>query len=151
MRGFTLVELVTVIAVMSILAAIAAPKFVASDTFDTRGSQGLILSSLRYAQKTAIAQHRTVYVQVNSVNKTISLCYSNSCGTLLQDPVSGGSFRINLNANVIVSPSQTTLGFSADGSPSPNVDATYIVTNKNSSRQTSTIKVEANTGYVHKL
>lgn len=150
-KGFTLVELVTVIAVMSVMAAIAAPRFIGADTFNARGNLGLVVSSLRYAQKTAIAQHRTVYVQVNTVSKTISLCYTSNCDTLLQDPASSGNYRLNFNSDVTVIPSQTTLGFTSEGVPTPNADATYIVTNSKNTTQTSTVKVEAGTGYVRKL
>lgn len=151
MKGFTLVELVTVIAVMAILAAMAAPKFIGSDTFTTRGDSGLILSTVRYAQKMALTQHKTVYVQVNTSTNTIRLCYSSSCDALLQDPVSGGNYSQAFDRNVQVSASQTTLGFLSDGTPSPSSGASYVITNKKNTAQSLTIKVEANSGYVHKL
>ncbi len=149
--GFTLVELVTVIAVMAIMAAVAAPRFIGSDSFDTRGNLGMVITSLRYAQKTAMAQHRVVYVQVDNTNKTISLCYTTTCSSLLQDPTGPGNYRLNLNSNVNLTASQTTLGFTVDGLPIPNANATYIVANRKNLSQSSTIQVEANTGYVHIL
>lgn len=150
MKGFTLIELAVVISVMGIMAAVTAPRLMTSEAFDTRGQYGMLLAGLRYAQKTAIAQHRTVYVQVDSVNKRLKLCYTNTCDTLLQDPVSGGSYNLALNAKAVVTASLTTLGFTADGTPTPNMAATYTIANSKNLTQSSTILVEANTGYVHK-
>lgn len=150
MKGFTLVELVVVISVMAILSAVAMPRFMGSDSFDTRGDFGLVLSSVRYAQKMALTQHTTVYVRVDTVNRLIKLCYSSSCDSLLQDPVTGSNYQQSFNRNVLVTPSVATLGFLSDGTPTPNADATYTVVNSKNALQTSTIKVEANTGYVHK-
>lgn len=150
MKGFTLVELVVVIAVLMIMAAVSAPRFTGTETFDTRGTLGQILTTLRYAQKTAIAQHRSVYVQLDAVNKTLKLCYSNTCNSLLRDPVTNGNFSLALNSRVLVTPSVITLGFAVDGTPIPNATATYTVKNSKNLAQTSTIVVEANTGYVHK-
>lgn len=150
-QGFTLVELVTVIAVMSIIAAVAAPRFIGSDSFDTRGNRSILITSLRYAQKTAISQHRMVYVRVVSANQTLSLCYDPSCNSVLQDPVNVGNYQITFSSNVSLVASQPTLGFNLDGSPNPNVNASYTLTNRKNSAQTSVIQVEANTGYVHLL
>lgn len=147
--GFTLVELVTVIAVMAIMAATAAPRVIGSDSFDTRGNQGLLITSIRYAQKTAIAQHRMVYVNVDSVNRRLRLCYDPTCTSLLQDPVTVGNYQINFNSNVNLTASQTTMGFTIEGTPSPNVNINYTITNSKNLSQSSTIRVEANTGYVH--
>lgn len=149
-KGFTLIELVSVMAVMAILAAMAAPRMMGTETFATRGDSGLILSGLRYAQKIALTQHRTIYVRVNPVSNNLSLCYSATCDTFLQDPVTGGNFSVGLDRNVQISTTQTTLGFLSDGTPSPSSGAEYVITNKKSTSQTFTIKVEPGTGYVHK-
>lgn len=149
-KGFTLIELVSVMAVMAILAAMAAPRMMGSDTFATRGDSGVILSGVRYAQKTAVTQHRTTYVRVNPVSNNLSLCYSATCDVFLQDPVSGGNFSVALDRNVQITATQTTLGFLPDGTPSPSSGADYVITNKKNTSQSHTIKVEPGSGYVHK-
>ncbi len=54
MTGATLVELVTVILLLGILAAFAAPRFFSKSDFDSRGFFELSLSAVRFAQKLAI-------------------------------------------------------------------------------------------------
>jgi MSHA pilin protein MshC len=63
-RGFTLLELVTVILILGILAAVAAANF-DQKSIDQTWFLEQVKSALRYAQKTAIAQRRLVYVAVN--------------------------------------------------------------------------------------
>ena len=149
--GFTLVELVTVIAVMAILSAVASSKFVDTDVFDTRGCVGLLSSSLRYAQKTAIAQHKMVYVAVDTTARTIRLCYDVACGTSVTDPVTMSAYQQTYSAKVSITPGQTVLGFGASGAPSPNANTNYVVKNTKNATQTTTIQVEADTGYVRQM
>ena len=61
-RGFTLIELVMVLVLAGVLAVFAAPRLFSTGDFNARGFQDETLSLLRYAQKAAIAQRRTVCV-----------------------------------------------------------------------------------------
>ncbi len=55
MRGFTLVELVTSIVIIGILAAAIGPKFFDNQSFSERGYADEVASALRYAQAVAVA------------------------------------------------------------------------------------------------
>lgn len=149
--GFTLVELVTVVALMVIMAAVATPRYVLLSTFDTRGNLGMVVSALRFAQKTAIAQHRLVYVKLDSVARNLQLCYDSTCTTKVTDPVSLSAFQLNFANNVTITGSQSLLGFTAAGVPVPNATTTYVVTNAQQTAQTNTVQVEADTGYIRQL
>lgn len=149
--GFTLVELITVIVVMSLLVGIGSARMVSSDTFDTRANLGMLVSTLRYAQKTAIAQHRTVYLKLDTTSRTASVCYDASCTSVLADPVSAGPYTQTYSSNVSMSASQSVLGFDANGAPVPNANATYVVVNAKNAAQSNTVQVEAYTGYARVL
>jgi len=70
--GFTLIELIMVIVMLGILAVFAAPRMFNSEDFYARGFHDETLALLRYAQKTAIAQRRTVCVDFSA--SSITLC-----------------------------------------------------------------------------
>ncbi len=65
-HGFTIVELVIVIVLMGILAGVAVPRFFDRRGFDAASYAEQLKAQLRFAQKTAIAGGRLVYVQVSS-------------------------------------------------------------------------------------
>ncbi len=53
--GYTVVELVLVIVIIAILGAVAGPRFFDNAAFDERAYLDELVSSLRYAQKIAVA------------------------------------------------------------------------------------------------
>lgn len=150
MRGFTLVELVVVIALMGILVAIAAPRFASGDIFETRGDAGLLSSTLRYAQKTAIAQRKPVFViHADAIPDVVKLCFDAACNQAVISPETRAAYVFTSSKNVDVSSSNAGLGFDGLGRAIPDQAASYTVVNRKNNAQTVTINVEANTGYIH--
>lgn len=64
--GFTLVELLTCMVIAGILAAAVGPRFFDNQTLVTRGFVDEVASSLRYAQRIAIASECSVRVTINA-------------------------------------------------------------------------------------
>src|SRR3954453_19872363 len=102
--GFTLIELVVVVIVVGIVAVVAIPRL-NTKTFDTVGFYQEALSSVRYAQKEAVAKRRVVCVSLtaNSITvrfaKTIS---SFTCDTELTSPRGVSPFTVTARAGVIL-------------------------------------------------
>ncbi len=138
--GFTFVELVVVMVIVGVLAVAVLPRFADQSAFESRGFHDETLSLLRYAQKAAIAQRRTVCVLLNGNGVTLSIDTDSPadgvCNVALTLPNAprGGSGL----AGSTVSFQFTPLG-------STNQAANISITIAGSTG----ITVEASTGYVH--
>nr|WP_295782487.1 prepilin-type N-terminal cleavage/methylation domain-containing protein [Rhodoferax sp.] len=157
-RGFTLIELIMVILLMGILAVYAAPRVFDSNTFYSRGFHDETLGYLRYAQKTAIAQRRTVCVAFASGSLTLSIASLPAVvncaapGSLTGPKGNVASATLNARAGVAysIAPSAPTsfnyngLGQPTDGAGAAVVTQTFQVVGVDKS-----IRIESATGYVH--
>jgi MSHA pilin protein MshC len=66
--GFTMVELVTCIVILGILAAAIGPKFIGNQSFSERGYADEVAAALRYAQAVAVASGCGVAVTLAANN-----------------------------------------------------------------------------------
>jgi MSHA pilin protein MshC len=142
-RGFTMIELVTIMVIAGVLAAMLAPRFFGRSVFESRGFYDQVVSTLRYAQKTAIAQHRFVCVSFPD-NSSITLKYGtdNTCaGGTLASPSETPYPLTNSNASFTATP----VAFNFDALGRPSASGVIAV----SGYTAAPITVEAETGYVH--
>jgi MSHA pilin protein MshC len=142
LRGFTLIELIMVIVILGVLAVFAAPRILNTGDFTARGFHDETLSLLRYAQKMAIAQRRTVCVTLNPAGVTLNIFANNpEVGACADAPVLAPPNAPQGGAGLVGVPNAfqfTPLG-------STNQAAAIVITISNS----TPITVEADTGYVH--
>lgn len=70
--GFTVIELVLVIVIVAVLGAIAGPRFFDNSTFDERAYYDELVTSLRYAQKVAVASGCRVQVDITATTYSLT-------------------------------------------------------------------------------
>lgn len=105
-RGFTLIELVTVITILGLLAVAVVPRFVSTSSFESRTAEDQLISAIRQAQQLALSKaiSANVQVQTDSGNHRIRISYDE-----------GGIQTIDIPIANNVSLSATTIGFQKNG------------------------------------
>lgn len=147
-RGFTLIELIMVLILVGILAVFVAPRLAGND-FEARGFHDGTLAFLRYAQKTAIAQRRTVCVAFTASSATLTIASAantNSCDTNLVGPGGETPGHLAAGADIAYQAVPGSFHFTALGQPS--LPLALQVTQAGTAIGVA-ITVEAETGYVH--
>ncbi len=149
--GFTITELVVIIAIAGLLALVAIPRFTGTDSFASRGFFDQALETVRFAQKTSVAWRTQIFVCVTANSVTASAVAG--CGTPLVHPVTGAALSATAPSGVSLSlvsfsftqPTPTQAG----GRPSPDAQVVIAVTSTIAGDPARQIVVERETGYVH--
>lgn len=109
--GFTLVELITVLVVVGVLAGVAAPRFFQRRGFDASAYTEQMKNLMRYGQKIAIAQGRNVFVRLNG--GSVALCYDAACAARVAPP--GGA---NSGSGATLASCGGSRAWACEGAPS---------------------------------
>ena len=142
-----MVELITVMVIIGILALVAMPRFFSRPGYEARSSYDQTIAVLRYAQKSAIAQRRTVCVTFAPAGTPTSI-------TLTIGATFGAACTIGLTGPDGVSPytliNQTFVGVPASFTFDPKGKASAVSAIQISpAAAVPVITVESETGYVH--
>lgn len=134
-----------VMIITGVMAAVVAPRLMDNSDIQARGFADQVQTSLRYAQKTAIAQRRFVCVAFTSSSITLTINAAAVCpGGSLASPDGKPAYVVTAPSGVTFSTTPTDFSFDALGRPGPNVQQTINIVGA-----ASAITVEAETGYVH--
>ena len=142
-HGFTLIELIMVMAIVGILAVFVAPRFIGTSVFQSRGFADQVQAALRYAQKEAIAQHQYVCAAFTSNSVTLT----DRCDRRMRyavDLADRGAVHGQRACRNHFYRSSDRFQFQRAGSTHPEYKQTISINGASNS-----IIVEAETGYVH--
>ena len=151
--GFTLIELIMVIVLLGVLAVFAGPRIFDTSVFNSRGFNDETLAMLRYAQKTAIAQRRTVCVTFTASTASLRIASAaavGTCDTNLIGPRGDTPGTITAKSGITYSPTPATVHFDGLGQSLGDtgvaLSAARTITVTGSGK---TITIEPGTGTVH--
>lgn len=118
-RGFTLIELVTIIIILGIISVVALPRMSAGDDILAAEFRDKVVSSLRYAQKMASSHRRLVCVTFTASSLTLQIARQKNvaaCDADLPIPGAGGNVVSSRNpASIVFNPVPAALNFQPDG------------------------------------
>ncbi len=142
-RGFTLIELILVMAIAGILAAVAVPRMVGRNAFDERGFADQLAATVRLAQKLAVSQRTDVFVRLTASDAT--LCYDAACAIPAPGPGGEKPYTITAPNGVAIASPLAVLAFDAGGRPNTAAQLDIQINGSG----THHVLVEQETGYVH--
>lgn len=165
-RGFTLPELIAVMVIVGILAAVATPKLVGG--YHEAAFAEEVTAALRYAQRSAVTMQRTVCVTLGTTPSTVTLNYLTNYGdaNCASDPSSGlvapgggaGAYVVDAQHGSTFASSASFTGLTVGGTStafpyvlsfnragSPSAAGNVVLTVNGG----TTITTEAISGYVH--
>ena len=145
-KGFTLIEMITVVIIVGIVASIAAPNFLGLlNRNRVNEATGQIEGALKEAQKQAIRQGKSCSITIDDSTKTITNTVG-STGCLLSNRDLNDSIQLNV--------SRTTIVFSGKGNISiDDTDANlrtpvFVVSMNNGTDKRGCVVIENSFGAV---
>lgn len=115
--GFTMVELITVIVLIGVLAAIGIPRLMGGNVTSALVFADQVTSGLRLAQKAAVARRRTVCVGAAASAITIRIRTAVGEGVCGEDRIDGITDDLyqSKDAGIVIDGMPSTLRFQPDG------------------------------------
>jgi MSHA pilin protein MshC len=155
--GFTFTELIVILLVIGILAAVAIAKLTNINVIQERSEYDKIVSALQYARNTAVAQRRYACVGITATAVSLTLDpnppestaspFGGTCpfSTLLALPSADPTPSCASNQTCVKSTSITTSSANFQFDPRGRASAQVVITVSGF----PAITVEGETGYVH--
>jgi len=122
MKGYTLIELVTVILLVGILAAVAVPRMFDATAFRSRGFYEEVVSAARYGQKLAVASGCAVQLSISGGGFALyqrQSCTGGAFSRSVPRPSGSGAFSATAPAGVTLSATAASVVFDSLGRATP--------------------------------
>jgi prepilin-type N-terminal cleavage/methylation domain-containing protein len=145
-RGFTLVELVMVMMLIAVITAMSAARFADREPFAVQGAADQLVSGLRLAQATAIAQRRAVHVVLTTTPAAMNICFDGACTQPVSTPAGDNAWLAD--ASDLTLDTAAAFSFQPDGSTSLGAALAVRVQGRGGAVSSPTITVEAGSGHV---
>ena len=138
-NGFTLVELVTVITILGLLAVAVVPRMASRSPYESRTVEDALINAIRHAQHLAMTKPvgANVTLQTDNANDRIRITYNES-----------GVQTVDIGIASEIDIDDVTMTFDKSGYVSSSTPATPIDIDIDSGSRT--VRVEG-TGYAHRL
>jgi prepilin-type N-terminal cleavage/methylation domain-containing protein len=150
-HGFTMIELITIMIILGILAVVALPRLNSATSFRSVEFRDQAIATLRFAQKTATSHRRLVCATLTQTSVALTIDNSNpknsSCDVVLPIPGAATPTLSATQDGFSSSPNPSVLYFQPDGRmTSDAVGAT--IANLDNTVDGSNVVVRGATGYV---
>lgn len=145
--GFTVVELVVVMTLLTVVAAIGMSKFADREPFAVQAVADQIGSSLRLAQASAQAQRRRVHIHLAASPPAMTVCLDTACATPLRTPSGELAWLQDTSGTRLAAAS--SFSFGPDGQPDLTANLALQVRGESGLGGMATVTVEAGSGHVH--
>jgi type II secretion system protein H len=117
--AFTLVEVLCVVMLIGISAAIVVPQFATRDDLQTTAAARVLMADLMYAQNSAIATQKKHYVEFTGSSYTLYQRDSDSSALYaIANPVSHSTYSVTFGDTNPTYPTTTIASINFDGSAS---------------------------------
>ncbi len=160
--GFTLIEIIIVVAILAIAALLAVPMFGTAADTQLRTAGNMIAADMEYARSMAISRQQEYRVVFSSINNSYEV--HDASGTVVADPLNSSSQlsivfgndarlkRVDITAANFDGTADETITFDYLGSPYSGSSMATALTSGTISLDaegfTMTITIEPITGYV---
>ncbi len=141
-NGFSVIELVAIMLIIGIIAAVSIPRMVEKQPFDLQKTTDSLLQDMRLTQLLAMSMNETYRIDINTNGHQIF-----SSSGAYSHPISGTSQTL-AGSGISISP---TLSISFDLLGTPNIGGTPLASNQtftiSDSSSTKSILLRAQTGF----
>lgn len=157
-RGFTLIEVILVVVILSIAAMLVIPFAASGAASQLKGAATIVAADLEYAKSMAISRGQIYWIEFNTTEDSYSI--KDASDTVITNPLTGKQYIINFSSdNRFSKVDITSVNFDATG---PAVGFDYLGSPKrnggdlngageiklSTGGSTLTVSIEPVTGYI---